>query len=104
MKFNGLLASTSFSDEPTDAFLLQRTFRERACISKRWNKILRGHAKDIRNISHRIQNLQWKMPNAALRNVLYGGVTADGYGVLFGGKDNILELDSDDSCTTLWMD
>lgn len=29
------------------------------------------------------------------------GVTADGYRVLFGGKDNILELDSDDGCTTL---
>lgn len=29
------------------------------------------------------------------------GVTADDSGVLFGGKDNILELDSDDGYTTL---
>lgn len=29
------------------------------------------------------------------------GVTVNGYGVSFGGDENILKLDCDDSCTTL---
>ena len=29
------------------------------------------------------------------------GVTASGYGVSFPGDENVLELDSDDSCMTL---
>ena len=31
------------------------------------------------------------------------GVTVNGYGVSFGGDENILKLESDDGCTTLWM-
>lgn len=29
------------------------------------------------------------------------GVTVNGYGVSFGGDENILKLESDDGCTTL---
>lgn len=28
---------------------------------------------------------------------------ADGYGISFQGDENILELDSDAGCTTLWI-
>lgn len=30
-------------------------------------------------------------------------VTANGYRVSFGGDENILEIDSNDDCTTLWI-
>lgn len=29
------------------------------------------------------------------------GVTANGYGILFWGEENVLELDNGDSCTGL---
>jgi len=31
------------------------------------------------------------------------GMIADGYGISFQGDENILELDSDAGCTTLWI-
>ena len=30
-------------------------------------------------------------------------MTANGYGISFQGDENILELDSGDCCTTLWI-
>lgn len=30
-------------------------------------------------------------------------VIANGYGISFGGDENILELDSDGGCRTLWI-
>lgn len=31
------------------------------------------------------------------------GVTPNGYRVSFGGNEEVLELDSSDDCTTLWL-